>query len=392
MSEQHPEMSQKHNEPIVSPTPVIAAGLAAVLAAFVTSRFGVAQTLIGEAFAAMIATTGRSVFRAYLAHMGNAMAGAPILRSVVRAQGALEWFFSLPPGARRPILFGGLLAGVVAFSLGLGTVTAAELSAGKSLPCWIWGNCPRGTSDTTLPSVMGGGLSDEPSGMVEGEPRDDSSPITEDTTGEDSLPIIEGKPGNDEQPPAGRGLGEGRVPLATENTEEDTAPSRGTKHEETKGFETAPSCDVEEPSTRRTKKDVKPTTATTGDGQNQGPQQCAPSPPVPNPPGPEPCEVKEATGGGAEKKDESPTTPIRDDDKSKGSKLCAHGAAGPKDTELPAPKEPSGRTTQGRDDYNNGHDDSHQGESPVQEKDPVAEQPPGEASPQDDGALPKVIQ
>ena len=44
----------------------MAAGLAATGAAFVTSRFGVAGTLLGAALTAMIITAGSAVLKAYI--------------------------------------------------------------------------------------------------------------------------------------------------------------------------------------------------------------------------------------------------------------------------------------------------------------------------------------
>jgi hypothetical protein len=35
------------------------------------------------------------------------------------------------------ILLGGLLAAVASFAVGMATVTGVELSAGKSLSCWV---------------------------------------------------------------------------------------------------------------------------------------------------------------------------------------------------------------------------------------------------------------
>ena len=52
--------------PVVSVHQVVGAGLAAATAAFVTSRFGVAGTLLGAALTAMIITGGSAILKSYL--------------------------------------------------------------------------------------------------------------------------------------------------------------------------------------------------------------------------------------------------------------------------------------------------------------------------------------
>jgi len=61
-----------------------------------------------------------------------------------------------------------VVAAGISFLLSVGAVTAIEHSAGKSLTCWVWEECPvqssndedGGSSDTsTLPSIFGGGPS-----------------------------------------------------------------------------------------------------------------------------------------------------------------------------------------------------------------------------------------
>jgi hypothetical protein len=58
------------------------------------------------------------------------------------------------------MLFEGLLAAVVALFLSLSIVTAVEISAGESLTCSVWKNCPGDAAEGTPPSIMGGGLSE----------------------------------------------------------------------------------------------------------------------------------------------------------------------------------------------------------------------------------------
>ena len=95
----------------------MAAGLAATAASFVTSRFGVAGTLLGAALTAMIITGGSAILRSYLESVsgrvrgmpkklrsrrgqqegggfGGTMPGRPDLRDnfVGRMRAALDWF------------------------------------------------------------------------------------------------------------------------------------------------------------------------------------------------------------------------------------------------------------------------------------------------------------
>jgi hypothetical protein len=79
--------------------------------------------------------------------------------------------FSSPPGGRwrRWFLLVGrsVVAAAISFVLALGVVTAVEHSAGKSLSCWVWEECPTQSSSeegadtsvqsTTRPSILGGG-------------------------------------------------------------------------------------------------------------------------------------------------------------------------------------------------------------------------------------------
>jgi hypothetical protein len=147
----------------------MSAGLAATGASFVTSRFGVAGTLLGAALTAMIITGGSAILRAYLeavsgrvrgmptklrarrgpqkfADFGGTMPGRPDLRDnfVGRMRAALDWFRHLPVLSRRSILMKGLLAAGVAFVICMGVVWGAEKVIGNSLSCGLWSQCPYG--------------------------------------------------------------------------------------------------------------------------------------------------------------------------------------------------------------------------------------------------------
>ena len=170
----------------------MSAGLAATAASLVTSRFGVAGTLIGAALTAMIITGGSAILRAYLeaasgrvrgmptklrARRGqlkagsfdDAMPGRPDLRNnfVGRMRAALDWFRRLPTLSRRSILVKGLVAAAVAFVVCMGVVWGAEKVIGNSLSCGLWSKCPYGAvpgvhplgyGDTGAGSSVAGGM------------------------------------------------------------------------------------------------------------------------------------------------------------------------------------------------------------------------------------------
>jgi hypothetical protein len=159
----------------------MSAGLAATAASFVTSRFGVAGTLLGAALTAMIITGGSAILRSYLeaasgrvrgmptklrarrgqqedGGSGGTMPGRPDLRDnfVGRMRAALDWFRHLPTLNRRSILIKGLLAAAVAFVICMGVVWGAEKVIGNSLSCGIWAKCPYGAVPGIHPAGYGG--------------------------------------------------------------------------------------------------------------------------------------------------------------------------------------------------------------------------------------------
>jgi hypothetical protein len=159
----------------------MSAGLAATAASFVTSRFGVAGTLLGAALTAMIITGGSAILRSYMeaasgrvrgmptklsarrgqqkgGGSGGTMPGRPDLRDnfVGRMRAALDWFRHLPTLSRRSILIKGLLAAAVAFVIGMGVVWGAEKVIGNSLSCGLWSQCPYGAVPGIHPAGYGG--------------------------------------------------------------------------------------------------------------------------------------------------------------------------------------------------------------------------------------------
>ena len=175
----------------------VAAGIASVLAAVFTSRLGVAGTLIGTAVTAVLITLGSAVFKAQLMKASHRISGLPetvrgrLSTQQIRIPGkpsaepnpepaakpeeeaaekrpgllsrlrAVPGFLrDLPSAQRRRVLLAGLLAGLVATVVGLGTVTGIELAGGKTLSCLVW-SCPDDTdseesSSSSGLSILGG--------------------------------------------------------------------------------------------------------------------------------------------------------------------------------------------------------------------------------------------
>ena len=166
-------MSEQQNRQLLDLPKVIAVGIASPAGAALTSRFGVAGTLLGLALSAVIITVVTDFLKVYLARVPGAVTSIPggfrkepaRRRFVYRIWLPFSKFLSLPPKRRRSILIGSVVGGGIAFFVGLGIVTAFEVSVGKNLSCWIWNDCPTAASSTegeasntsTLPSIFGGG-------------------------------------------------------------------------------------------------------------------------------------------------------------------------------------------------------------------------------------------
>jgi len=181
----------------------MAAGLASTGAAFVTSRFGVAGTLLGAALTAMIITGGSAILKAYIEstagrfrsgatrlrerRQGRATAaptqappqdtpqadapteganppGRPDLRNnfAGRMRAAVHWFRQLPTTARRPILIKALVAAGVAFVICMVVIWGFEKLIGNSLSCGIWQSCPYGAA----PGIHVAGFDDSGAGST----------------------------------------------------------------------------------------------------------------------------------------------------------------------------------------------------------------------------------
>ncbi len=172
-------MSTKSVNTNLDTNQVMAAGLASTVAAFVTSRFGVAGTLLGAALTAMIITGGSAILKAYIENAaGRVRSGATRLRErqearptaappgqaaptaqasapgrpdlrnnfVGRMRAAVDWFRGLPTPARRPILIKALVAAGVAFAICMVAIWGVEKVIGNSLSCGLWSSCPYGAA------------------------------------------------------------------------------------------------------------------------------------------------------------------------------------------------------------------------------------------------------
>ena len=179
-------MDKQQKQTILDIPKVIAVGIASPVATVLTSRFGIAGTLIGLALSAVILTALADMLKVYLARAPATVAKVPT--TVVKVPGSvrarLSWrnvrsrlratfarySSSLPPAParRRSVLIGSVVAAGISFFVGIIIVTALELGVGKSLSCWVWSDCPEESSTddggsssriSTLPSVFGGSSS-----------------------------------------------------------------------------------------------------------------------------------------------------------------------------------------------------------------------------------------
>lgn len=166
-------MDQQNRQSILDVPKVVAGAIASPVAALLTSRFGVAGTMVGLALSAVIVTVISDVLKVYLARAPGAVVSIPggfskkprWQQMLYSLRQPFSKFASLAPARRRSILIRSLIAGVIMFGVGLAIVTGLEVSVGKDLSCWVWKNCPTQTSAggssassiSTRPSILGGG-------------------------------------------------------------------------------------------------------------------------------------------------------------------------------------------------------------------------------------------
>jgi hypothetical protein len=165
--------SQSKNQSIIDLPKILAVGVASLAATLLTSRFGVAGTLVGLVLSAMFLTFAADVLKVYLARIPGAVTTIPgglrkknfFRRVFEKMKIPFSKFGSLPRPRRRSILIGSVVAAGISILVGLIIVTALEFGVGKSLSCWVWDECATESSAessrtsggvSTLPSILGG--------------------------------------------------------------------------------------------------------------------------------------------------------------------------------------------------------------------------------------------
>jgi hypothetical protein len=151
---------------------VLAVGVVSPAAAAITSRFGIAGTLLGLVLSAMLITVGVDLLKVYLARVPGAVTTIPggfrkksSLRNLFeRMKRPFSKFASLPHPRRRSLIVGSLLTAAISCLVGLILITVLEVGVGKNLSCWVWDNCSTepssdGTANiqaSTPPTIWGG--------------------------------------------------------------------------------------------------------------------------------------------------------------------------------------------------------------------------------------------
>ena len=172
---QEQEQQQEHQQEVtVFDLPkILAVGIVSPAAAALTSRFGVAGTLVGLAVSSVIITAGVDLLKVYLARVPGAVTTIPgglrkksSLRNLFdRIKRPFSKFASLPRPRRRSLLVGSLAAAGISCVVGLILITVLEVGVGKSLSCWVWDDCSTVESSagdsssaqvSTLPTILGG--------------------------------------------------------------------------------------------------------------------------------------------------------------------------------------------------------------------------------------------
>ena len=160
---------------------VLSVGIASTASAAITSRFGIAGTLLGLALSAAFVTAAADLLKVYLARVPGAVTSIPgglrkksTLRNVFeRLRRPFSKFASLPRARRRSLMVGSLGAAGISCLVGLVLITILEVGVGRSLSCWVWDDCSTAESSTdggsssaqasTLPTILGGAQSESSS-------------------------------------------------------------------------------------------------------------------------------------------------------------------------------------------------------------------------------------
>ena len=151
---------------------VLAVGIVSPAAAAITSRFGIAGTLVGLVLSSVFITAGVDLLKVYLARVPGAVTTIP---GGLRNKSALRNFLekvkrpfskvaSLSRPHRRSLLKGTLVAAGISSVVGLILITGLEVGVGKSLSCWVWDDCSTAEDSAdgsnsaqagTLPTILG---------------------------------------------------------------------------------------------------------------------------------------------------------------------------------------------------------------------------------------------
>ena len=227
--------------------PKVAAGaVASPLAALLTSRFGVAGTMMGLALSAVIVTVVADTLKVYLARVPGAVTKIPGGVKKKSPGRRLRIGFRLPfsklpslaPARRGYILGRNVIAMVIVFLIGLVVVTGLELGVGKDLSCWVWNDCANASSADggtaskasntyTLPSILGGGASKSssaPEGGSSNPKQPDRPAVTPGTPSQPSnapgskTPNPSGQPGL-QQSPSGSSDNQPQSPSGSSNNQ-----------------------------------------------------------------------------------------------------------------------------------------------------------------------------
>ncbi|MGH3086561.1 MAG: hypothetical protein ACRDSJ_04500 [Rubrobacteraceae bacterium] len=211
MGRQHQPYEQHHaveaKGSAVSVSQMLAAGLASVGAAVVTSRFGVAGTVIGAALTTMIITGGSAIIKSYLETLGGRVKSAPEklrasrmrqqsgrapegpsdepTRAVETGEGrrgimdrlrsSFGWFRQLPSSGKRSILLKAAIPAVLVFVLAIVAVTGLEFAGGRTLSCMVWGECyvaADGSGPSSSLGLLASGGSGSDGGPLQRQPGD----------------------------------------------------------------------------------------------------------------------------------------------------------------------------------------------------------------------------
>ena len=270
-------MDEQQKQSILDLPKVIAVGISSPVATILTSRFGIAGTLIGLALSAVILTVLVDILKVYLARAPGTVAKMPggfrarlSWRNIRgRIGAAFDNFWSFSAARRRSILVGSVIAGVVSFFVGLSVITGLELSAGKSLSCWVWNECPAESSAdgdgeystvSTRPSIFGGGRAVS-STTPQTEPFGSEQQSTPGAPGSPSRPS-NASPGSGT--PGSQASEEQRSPFGGSEGGQQWSPSDSSKDRQPEERQWSPSSSLEE--------DQQPEDRQSEDQQSEGQQ------------------------------------------------------------------------------------------------------------------------